>query len=106
MQRTIGDSFLSRRDALKLGGYGLLGAFADQALWPLAARAAGKQQQPISRAPTVPRAVERDAPHRHRALPKESRGSAFSRTILYASGPSAQSSTGPGDPVHRIGDLV
>src|SRR5262249_4146761 len=26
----------------RLGGYGLLGAFADQALWPIAARAAGK----------------------------------------------------------------
>ena len=27
---------------LKLGGYGLLGAFADQAFWPVQARAAGK----------------------------------------------------------------
>src|SRR5216683_314385 len=42
MQKTIADSFLTRRDAFKLGGYGLLGAFADQALWPVAARAAGK----------------------------------------------------------------
>ncbi len=42
MRKTIGDSFLARRDVLKLGGYGLLGAFADQALWPVAARAAGK----------------------------------------------------------------
>src|SRR6266852_1099140 len=42
MRKTVGDSFLARRDLLKLGGYGLLGAFADQALWPVAARAAGK----------------------------------------------------------------
>src|SRR2546422_11269365 len=42
MRKTIGDSFLARRDVLKLGGYGLLGAFADQALWPLGSRAAGK----------------------------------------------------------------
>src|SRR6266702_4025937 len=42
MRKTVGDSFLARRDLPKLGGYGLLGAFADQALWPVAARAAGK----------------------------------------------------------------
>ena len=42
MRKTVGDSFLARRDVLKLGGYGLLGAFADQALWPVAARASGK----------------------------------------------------------------
>src|SRR5215813_14879999 len=42
MKKTVGDLFQSRRDLLKLGGYGLLGAFADQALWPVAARAAGK----------------------------------------------------------------
>lgn len=42
MQKTIADLFTSRRDLLKLGGYGLLGAFADQALWPVRARAAGK----------------------------------------------------------------
>src|SRR6185369_8937572 len=42
MQKTIAESFATRRDALKLGGYGLLGAFADQALWPVSARAAGK----------------------------------------------------------------
>src|SRR5437763_7552277 len=42
MRNTVGDSFLARRDLLKLGGYGLLGAFADQALWPVAARAGGK----------------------------------------------------------------
>ena len=30
MQKTVGDSFLARRDLLKLGGYGLLGAFADR----------------------------------------------------------------------------
>ncbi|HTM49936.1 MAG TPA: DUF1501 domain-containing protein [Bryobacteraceae bacterium] len=42
MRKTIADSFPARRDILKLGGYGLLGAFADQALAPVAARAAGK----------------------------------------------------------------
>ena len=42
MRKTIADSFLARREMLKLGGYGLLGAFADQALWPVTARAAGK----------------------------------------------------------------
>src|SRR5215468_7470561 len=42
MQRTIGDSFLTRREALKLGGWGMLAAFADQTLWPVRARAAGK----------------------------------------------------------------
>jgi hypothetical protein len=42
MHKTIGDLFPSRRDILNLGGYGLLGAFADQALWPVRARAAGK----------------------------------------------------------------
>ena len=31
-----------RRDVLRLGGYGLLGSFAEQALMPVQARAAGK----------------------------------------------------------------
>src|SRR5436309_15764585 len=42
MQQRIGDVLPARRDVLKLGGYGLLGAFADQALAPVRARAAGK----------------------------------------------------------------
>jgi hypothetical protein len=42
MNRRISDVFQTRRDILKLGGYGLLSAFADQALWPVRARAAGK----------------------------------------------------------------
>src|SRR5215212_7238308 len=42
MNKTVRDFLPARRDVLKLGGYGLLGAFADQALWPVAARAAGK----------------------------------------------------------------
>lgn len=42
MQKKVSDFLPARRDVLKLGGYGLLGAFADQALWPVAARAAGK----------------------------------------------------------------
>src|SRR5262249_46084893 len=42
MNKTVGDLFPSRRDILNLGGYGLLGAFADQALWPVRARAAGE----------------------------------------------------------------
>jgi hypothetical protein len=42
MNRTVGEVLPARRDVLKLGGYGLLGAFAEQALWPLRARAAGK----------------------------------------------------------------
>jgi len=41
--RTRLDQFLPhRRDVLRLGGYGLLGAFAEQALMPVNARAAGK----------------------------------------------------------------
>ena len=35
MNRTVADLFPARRDILRLGGYGLLGAFADQALWPV-----------------------------------------------------------------------
>jgi hypothetical protein len=42
MRKTIAESFPARRDLLKLGGYGLLGAFADQAVWPVRARAAEK----------------------------------------------------------------
>jgi hypothetical protein len=42
MQQKISDVLPARRDVLKLGGYGLLAAFADQALWPVRARAAGK----------------------------------------------------------------
>ena len=42
MKQRISDVFPARRDLLKLGGYGLLGAFADQALMPLQLRAAGR----------------------------------------------------------------
>ncbi len=42
MKQRIADLVPTRRHALRLGGYGLLGAFADQALWPVRARAAGK----------------------------------------------------------------
>ncbi len=42
MRTRISDAFPARRDILRLGGYGLLGAFADQALTPVQARAAGK----------------------------------------------------------------
>lgn len=42
MQKRISDFLPARRDLLSLGGYGILGAFADQALWPVRARAAGK----------------------------------------------------------------
>jgi len=42
MQRRISDILLPRRDVLRLGGYGLLASFADQALMPIQARAAGK----------------------------------------------------------------
>ena len=42
MKQRISDVFPARRDLLKLGGYGLLGAFADQAMMPLQLRAAGK----------------------------------------------------------------
>ena len=33
MQKRMSDMFPARRDVLRLGGYGLLGAFADQALF-------------------------------------------------------------------------
>lgn len=42
MEKRIADLFPTRREILKLGGYGLLGAFADQAWWPIRAHAAGK----------------------------------------------------------------
>jgi len=42
MQKRMSDVFPARRDILRLGGYGLLGAFADQAFVPMQARAAGK----------------------------------------------------------------
>jgi hypothetical protein len=42
MQRTIGELLPARRDLLRLGGWGLLGAFAEQALMPVQVRAAGK----------------------------------------------------------------
>jgi hypothetical protein len=42
MKKTVGELLPARRDVLRLGGYGLLGAFADQAFWPVQARAAGK----------------------------------------------------------------
>jgi hypothetical protein len=42
MQKTVADTLQTRRDILKLGGWGMLAAFADQAVWPVRARAAGK----------------------------------------------------------------
>ena len=42
MTKTIADLLPARRDVLHLGGYGLLGAFAEQALVPVTARAAGR----------------------------------------------------------------
>ena len=42
MNKRIVDLLPSRREALSLGGYGLLGAFAEQALVPVQARAAGR----------------------------------------------------------------
>jgi len=42
MRTTVREFLPARRDVLKLGGYGLLGAFADQALWPVKVRAAGR----------------------------------------------------------------
>lgn len=42
MNKRVSDLLPARRDVLKLGGYGLLGAFADQALAPMPARAAGR----------------------------------------------------------------
>jgi hypothetical protein len=42
MKQTVGELLQTRRDLLKLGGYGLLGSFASQALWPVEARAAAR----------------------------------------------------------------
>src|SRR5262245_13241874 len=42
METRVSDLLPARRDVLRLGGYGLLAAFADQALWPIKAQAAGK----------------------------------------------------------------
>ena len=42
MRKTVADLLPARRDVLRLGGYGLLGAFAEQALVPVTARAAGR----------------------------------------------------------------
>ena len=42
MQKTVSDLLPARRDLLKIGGYGILGAFANQVFWPVQARAAGK----------------------------------------------------------------
>ncbi len=42
MNKLVSDLLPARRSVLKLGGYGLLGAFADQALMPVQARAAGR----------------------------------------------------------------
>ncbi|MCX6614354.1 MAG: DUF1501 domain-containing protein, partial [Acidobacteria bacterium] len=42
MNRLLSDLLPARRDLLRLGGYGLLGSFASQALVPQAARAAGR----------------------------------------------------------------
>jgi len=42
MKRRLSDVLPARRDVLRLGGYGLLGSFAEQALVPVAARAAGR----------------------------------------------------------------
>lgn len=42
MNKRVSDLLPARRDVLRLGGYGLLGAFAEQALVPVEARAAGR----------------------------------------------------------------
>jgi hypothetical protein len=42
MDKTVSDFLPARRDLLKIGGYGILGAFANQVFWPVQARAAGK----------------------------------------------------------------
>jgi hypothetical protein len=42
MKTTVSQFLPARRDVLRLGGYGLLAAFADQVIFPLNARAAGK----------------------------------------------------------------
>ncbi len=50
--RTVGDLFPSRRDVLRLGGYGLLAASADAA-WPLRLAATGKSVHPRGSARNV-----------------------------------------------------
>lgn len=42
MKTTLGNFLPARRDMLRLGGYGLLGAFAEQAAFPVRARASAK----------------------------------------------------------------
>lgn len=42
LRKTVGDFIPARRDILKLGGWGLLGAFAEQAIVPVQVKAAGK----------------------------------------------------------------
>jgi hypothetical protein len=42
MKRTVGEFLPARRDVLRIGGWGLLGSFAEQALMPVKVRAAGK----------------------------------------------------------------
>ena len=42
MEKRVSDILPARREVLRLGGYGLLAAFADQAFMPMQARAAGK----------------------------------------------------------------
>jgi hypothetical protein len=42
MNKTVSDLLPARRDLLRIGGYGILGAFANQVFWPIEARAAGK----------------------------------------------------------------
>src|SRR5262245_42762097 len=42
MEKRISDILPARRDVLRLGGYGLLASFAEQALLPVQARATGK----------------------------------------------------------------
>jgi hypothetical protein len=42
MDKRVSDLLPARRDLLKIGGYGILGAFANQVFWPMQARAAGK----------------------------------------------------------------
>ena len=42
MDKRVSDYLPARRDLLKLGGHGLLGAFASQAMLPVQVRAAGR----------------------------------------------------------------
>jgi uncharacterized protein (DUF1501 family) len=50
--KTVGDCFPTRRELLRLGGYGLLGASINAA-WPLKLRATGKKVQPRGNARNV-----------------------------------------------------